>query len=372
MLRLSAYLLELPLEFPVEHTLAHARATHSLLVRLEDGRGLSGYGEGVPRVYVTGETLEHSLAFLRRQVGPRLRRSQPAPGEELGWLAQGLEPALLDAAPAAACAVETALLDLAGRRDGRPLAEALGGVRQEELVYSAVVPYLPLAATRSLLERARALGLERVKLKVGFGDDAERLALVREVLGSRARLRVDANGQWTSAEAVERIRAMAPYRVEAVEQPVPAADLEGLARVTREVEPTIVADESLTSPASAAELMDRGAAGCLNLRLSKCGGPWRTRQIWLAARQHGVSCMLGCHVGELGVLSALGRAWAACHPGLEYLEGSLTRFYVGGDIISEDLSFGRGGVARPLSGAGLGVTVLAEHLPGPLLVVEPE
>jgi muconate cycloisomerase len=74
-------------------------------------------------------------------------------------------------------------------------------------------------------------------------------------------------------------------------------------------------------------------------------------------------------VGELGVLSALGRAWAACHPGLDYLEGSLTRFYVGDDIISEDLSFGRGGKAPPLDGPGLGVTVQSERLPRPLLTL---
>jgi muconate cycloisomerase len=369
MLRLSAYLLELPLEFPVEHTLANARATHSLLVRLEGSGGLSGYGEGVPRVYVTGETLEHSLAFLQDQAGPLLRDDPPPAGEELGWLAQRLEPAGLDRAPAAACALETALLDLAGREGGRPLTQALGGARQPELVYSAVIPHLPLAATRALLERAKALELGLVKLKVGFGDDAERLGLVREVLGSRVRLRVDANCQWEPAEAVERIRAMAPYRVEAVEQPVAAADLAGMARVAQEVEPVVVADESLTGPASARQVLELGAAGCLNLRLSKCGGPWRTRQIWLAARQAGVSCMLGCHVGELGVLSALGRAWAACHPGLDYLEGSLTRFYVGDDIISEDLSFGRGGKAPPLEGPGLGVTVQSERLPRPLLTL---
>jgi muconate cycloisomerase len=72
--------------------------------------------------------------------------------------------------------------------------------------------------------------------------------------------------------------------------------------------------------------------------------------------------MLGCQVGELGVLSAAGRHFASIHPELLYLEGSLTRFFLPQDVIAQDLTFGPGGQAPPLSGPGLGVRVQEESL----------
>jgi len=268
----------------------------------------------------------------------------------------------LDAFPAAACALEIALLDLAGRVAGRPLSAFLGSGRGASPVYSAVLPLTNSDQFQDFLDNVQELGLSQVKVKVGRDDDLERVGLVRKTLGPQVRLRVDANGAWSSQEAVEKITALNEFKIEAVEQPVPKDDIEGLEHVTRRVQPLVMADESVCTSSQALRLIKRGAVGGFNLRLSKCGGPARTLDLYRLAREAGLSCQLGCHIGELGLLSAAGRHLAEAKRDFIYLEGSLTRFILGRDIISQDLSFGYGGRAPSLPGPGLGVGVIESSL----------
>lgn len=354
--------MKLPLRFPIEHSLANNTHTNSLLVRLQDASGRTGYGEGVPRPYVTGETVDTAQGFIRERAAGLLLGRAIAPDQALGWLMRNVAEAELDAAPAAACALETALLDLAGQILGQPISQLLGGARRPEAVYGAVLPFTGPELYERLLQQTAAMQMPEVKLKVGRGDDLTRLARLREVLGPEVRVRVDANACWEPREAVAQIQAMAPYAVEAVEQPVAARDFAGLALVKQEVKPLIMADESCCTPEQARELIASQAVDGFNLRLSKCGGPARTTALIDMASAAGLKTQLGCQVGEFGVLSALGRHMACARPELIYLEGSLGKYYLQADVVQEDLSFAPGGTAQALAGPGLGVTVIDEML----------
>ena len=94
-----------------------------------------------------------------------------------------------------------------------------------------------------------------------------------------------------------------------------------------------------------------------NIRISKCGGLIDSLKIAEFAAESGVSYQLGCQVGETGILSAAGRHFASCVDGVKYLEGSYAKFLLVEDIVREDISFGYGGFAGPITGTGLGVTV---------------
>ena len=354
--------MRLPLRFPVEHSLANNTHTNSLIIRLQDSSGLTGYGEGVPRPYVTGETIDNSLAFVREHVQEHILGQAIDPPNALGWLMESLPEEVLDAAPAAACAVETALLDLAGQILERPLSMLMGGPQRSEVTYGAVLPFTSPELFQRLLPQASAMGLSEIKLKVGRDDDLERLGRLREALGPKARIRVDANACWSRKQALERIDAMSPYMVEAVEQPVGAEEVASLAALRKVVKPLILADESCCTPSQAKELIETEAVDGFNLRLSKCGGPARTLAILDMANRAGLKTQLGCQVGELGVLSAMGRHLACARDELIYLEGSLGKYYLQSDIIQEDMSFGLGGKAPALSDSGLSVRVLDEAL----------
>ena len=120
-------------------------------------------------------------------------------------------------------------------------------------------------------------GFDVLKVKVGTGDaaaDFERVRRVREAIGPEPRLRLDANQGWTRRDAVTAIRAMedAGCAIELVEQPVAAADLEGMAWITDRVSTPILADESVYGVRDLVAVIRHGAADLVNVKLAKCGG----------------------------------------------------------------------------------------------------
>jgi muconate cycloisomerase len=263
-------------------------------------------------------------------------------------------------APAACCALELAILDAAGKTWGQPVAQFFGGQRLP-LIYSAVIPMLSQLGFNRLLEVIRDMQMSFVKIKVGDERDLQVLSRVRETLGHQVNLRVDANGAWSPDEAKERIDAMMPYGIAAVEQPVPKEDLPGLKRVADVVDIPVIADESLCLEHDAKDLASSGACQVFNLRLSKCGGIIAAARMYEIGQKEGIAAQLGCQVGETGILSAAGRQFAASRK-LVYLEGSYSNYILKEDIVNEHVEFGPGGMAQPLKGNGLGVSVKEEAL----------
>ncbi len=365
---LTAYQVRIPLRKPIRHASHTRSATDNVLVRcvLEDGT--EGFGEGVPRDYVTGETIESALALLRQSdlaaqletcrdfpqavaLAERLRLA-PVPGDDRGC--QG---------NAARCAVELALLDAYGRKFGQPLSAVTALVASDlhepraRVRYSGAITSATGFKLRFAAFAMRVFGFHQVKVKVGIPgqDDVARLTTVRRRLGWKRDLRVDANEAWTPSEVVQCIRELEPFRISAVEQPVAHEQVAVLANVRRRVRTPIMLDESLCGRVDAERAVEAGTCDLFNLRLSKCGGFVPSLRLAQLARRHGLGCQLGCQVGETAVLSAAGRHFAASVADLRYLEGSYDRHLVREALGAEDLTFSWGGWAPALAGPGLGV-----------------
>lgn len=367
---LTAYQVRIPLKKVIRHASHSRSATDNVLVRcvLEDHT--EGYGEGVPRDYVTGETIDSALALLKRadlrgqlascrdfaQAVAQAERLElpPVPGDDRGC--QG---------NAARCALELAVLDAYGRRFGEPLSRVPHLLAPElcqprsHVRYSGAITSSSGFKLRFAAWRLRIYGFRQVKVKVGIAgqDDVARLAIIRRRLGRRVDVRVDANEAWSPDEAVERIRALEPYRISAVEQPIPHVAVAALAGVRRSVRTPIMLDESLCSRVDAERAAAAGTCDLFNLRLSKCGGLIPTLRLAQFARAQGLGYQLGCQVGETAVLSAAGRHVAATLADLRYVEGSFDRHLVREALGTTDLTFGWGGWAPALAGPGLGITL---------------
>jgi L-alanine-DL-glutamate epimerase-like enolase superfamily enzyme len=204
--------------------------------------------------------------------------------------------------PQALAAVDLALWDLAGRRAGCPLWELLGARAAEPVSVNATVGALDRAGAAAEAGAARAAGFACVKLKVGTGDDAGRVAAVRAAAGPGMRLRLDANGAWSVAEARAALRVLAPACLELCEEPVSgAAAIEELGH-TLETPVAIAIDETTAEPGA----LDRRlcAAVCLKLaRLGGVGGVWAAAQ---RARRAGYEVYLASTLdGPLGIAAAL-------------------------------------------------------------------
>ena len=359
--QIEFFRLQIPLCMPIKHHLAERTYSENVVVKVVSDSGVVGYGEGIPREYVTGETTAASLSFLRDHLIPKSNGLHwDSPDDLIEKLRELLSEPNLAQAPAACCALELAILDAAGKTWNQPVAKFLGNGR-EPLVYSAIIPMMSQPSFHRLLHLIRDLHMTFVKIKVGNERDLAVLSLAREILGREVDLRVDANGAWSAEEAEQRIGAMIPYGISAVEQPVPKHDLVGLKRISDRLDIPVIADESLCLEGDAKDLASLRACQVFNLRLSKCGGILAADRMYEIGQKEGIAAQLGCQVGETGILSAAGRQFAMSRK-LRYLEGSYSNYLLKEDIVNEPVEFGPGGVAQPLSGPGLGIKVNEEAL----------
>jgi L-alanine-DL-glutamate epimerase-like enolase superfamily enzyme len=183
-------------------------------------------------------------------------------------------------AATAISAVDIALWDLKARLLGLPVASLLGRARQDVPVYGSggFTSYDENQTREQLSGWVQKDGIPRVKIKIGesWGGnerrDVERVALAREVIGPHAELYVDANGGYTTGQAVRVAREMADYDVTWFEEPVSSQDTAGLAAVRSQVRPDVAAGEYSWSLADSARLIDAGAVDCLQLDVTRCGG----------------------------------------------------------------------------------------------------
>jgi muconate cycloisomerase len=368
---LEARPVRIPLKRKVTHA-SHVRtSTDNVVVRCVLSDGATGYGEGVPRDYVTGETIDFALDLLKRSdLGKQLDadcpdfpaavhlaeriKLAPVPGDDR--MIQG---------NAARCAVELAVLDAFGRALGEPLTRVTELVAPElyrfrdKVQYSGVIGN-PRGWKKRLYPLVyRVAGFAQVKLKVGMAgqDDVKRAKTIRKWLGSKIDLRIDANEAWSPAEVADRIRELEPFGITSVEQPVKHEDVACLAEVRKQVTTPVMLDESLCGEVDAERAVRGGWCDLFNLRLSKCGGFIPTLRLAQLAKRHGLACQLGCQVGETAILSAAGRHFATSVDGLRNLEGSYDRHLVLERLSKEDVTLGRGGWAPALVGCGTGVTV---------------
>jgi muconate cycloisomerase len=379
---ITVHHVRIPLRRRVRHA-SHARSeTDSLVVRCQLDGGAVGWGEGLPRPYVTGEDIDAAYAML---TAPDALRPLAAPFDGLSGAV-----ALLDGfrlAPpesrgvrggvrggvrdcfgnSARCAVEVSVLDAVTRALGVPLSAVTQALpetaairaQRESVRYSGAVTAESPRKQIWQAVKMRLFGFAQVKVKVGAAgiDDAAALRRVRRVVGRRVDLRIDANEAWTCAGLESRLAPLLPVGITALEQPVPHADVAGLAAVRPRLGVPLMLDESLCSLGDGRRAIDEGLCDLFNVRLSKCGGFVPSLRLAAMAHAAGLGYQLGCQVGETGILSAAGRHFATSVAGLRYTEGSFDRFLVRERLTREDLTFGYGGHAPALTGPGLGVTV---------------
>jgi L-Ala-D/L-Glu epimerase len=369
---LQLFAVDLPFKVAFRHAAASRTTSESLFLRVGLDNGAQGWGESLPRAYVSGERREGAFALLRDSMLPALLgRTFQSLSEVDSFLEKCDGQAPAEWVPpevpqtSAWCSVDLALLDAFGRAFGEPAslggqppaADALRSYR-----YSGVVSAgrgWPYAVS---LLKMRAFRFPHVKLKVEQDGAAQAARTARRLLGRRVDLRVDANMAWDVEEALEAIGELRAVGIQSFEQPIPAGDLAGLARLVAESAAGVVADEGLTNRESLQTLISHRACTGANVRISKCGGlvgAYARCRETLDAR---LMLQVGCQVGESSLLSAahltLLQALAPLTPGVRYAEGCFGRHLLREDPASPLVQFGYGGrPPRRPPGAGLGVQV---------------
>lgn len=282
--------LKMDLFKPFTVALGTIENVETLLVKIETDTGVSGLGEGAPFEFVTGESMETAVPTARMLCN-LLVGQNPLNIEAIH---HRMDSTILGNT-AVKAAIDIALYDLKGKYMGVPLYQVLGGYRNSFHTDITIGIDSPENMAQEAKEKVDQ-GFSILKVKVGIDpqQDIEAIHLIRQAVGDTVRLRLDANQGWTAAEAVRVMRAVESYHVEAVEQPLPYWDIDGMAYVRKKVTIQVMADESVHSPVDALKVVKSEAADVINIKLMKSGGLYKAMSINSIAEAAGIPCMVGC------------------------------------------------------------------------------
>jgi L-alanine-DL-glutamate epimerase-like enolase superfamily enzyme len=268
------------------------RGTYVLTITAQDG--VTGRGEAAPLEAYDGVPLAI--------VGQALERYAEVLSDGEGRTGAELLDACRHVAdlPQALAAVDLALWDAAGRRAGKPIAALLTDEPVAQIAVNATIGATDRAGAAKAAAEAVAAGFECVKVKVGTGDDAGRVAAVRRAVGDHVAIRLDANGAWTVDDAVDAIEELARNDLELVEEPV--SGIPELRAVRERVPVRIAMDETAAEHGA----IGSGAADAVCLKIGRAGGISALLAQAMLVRATGAEVYVASTIdGPLGIAAAL-------------------------------------------------------------------
>lgn len=370
---LEIAVLRLPFRRSFDHAAATRSATETVVVIALLADGTVGFGEGLPRDYVTGETVASVCADIPQIFAEHLVRLEPENFTSLLGVLAELPTADQSGriVNTARCAVELSLLDAYARYfqcDLSAVGRWLGighmacskgrpGVR-----VSGILGANDPAKLRKRLRLMRWAGLRDFKLKVGLEQDEENLHLLKNrlspaVRSGKATFRADANSAWDIATAVEKAYELNRLGCCCLEQPIPVGDIEQWQELARHCPIALMPDESLLTYEHGEAFADRAIANLFNIRLSKNGGLIPALRLANLAQRESIGIQLGAMVGESGILAAAGVRFCQLVSKTKFTEICYGKLLLQDDISTRSIRFGYGGKLPKLSQIGLGINV---------------
>lgn len=356
--RVDTFIVDIPTIRP--HVLAMATMHYQsmVIVKLTDSDGIIGFGEGttIGGLSYGPESPESIKNAIDTYILPVLETCDISQvGATMAKIAQSVRGNHF-----AKCAVETALLDLAGKRLGVPISQLIGG--------GAVRDTLPVAWTLASGDTARDIAegeemLDRrrhriFKLKIGkrdVRDDVAHVSAICKALGDRASVRVDVNQNWTEEQAKLGMSMLHDVGCDLVEQPIAGDNIEAMARLTQQQLIPLMADEALHGPRSAFHIASAHAAGVFALKIAQSGGLFATAEVAAIGHAAGIG-MYGGTMLEGSVGTAASAQLFATLPHLAWGTELFGPLLQTDDILSEPLQYADFSLVIP-QGAGLGVTL---------------
>ena len=300
-------LVSIPLKKPFTTAIRTLSVIESVQVILNGSDGTLGYGEAAATAAITGETVPSIKEAIENYICPAII------GQSIDSDCGQIIRNSIYGNTSAKAAVEMAWQDLRAKKMNVPLYQLLG-VRKNlsnDITISA-------GNLDDMVEQALTAvtdGFTILKLKTGTcaSTDCQKIIRFWYSLKESARpkseikLRIDANQGWNSRQAINIIRTLEDNHIpiDLIEQPVPAWDIEGLAKVHSHTHLPIAADESVFSPKDALKCIQHRAASVINIKLMKTGGIGSALDICTLCRIYGVECMVGCMMeGQIGAAAA--------------------------------------------------------------------
>jgi L-alanine-DL-glutamate epimerase-like enolase superfamily enzyme len=334
---------------------------HPVVIKLETDEGLTGIAEAISGPPGYPEELQKEImAALNCHILPVIINEDP---QNISAIRVKMDR-VLNGKYWTKAAVINALYDLLGKAHKKPVCELAGGA------WKNTVPNLTgmagMDTTDNMVKKAVSLvenGAATIKLKIGetVNADVDRIRAVREAVGNKIGIRVDANSHYQAENAIALIRKIEKYNILHVEAPVDKNDLLGMASVKKAVKTPIMSDENVRIPIEAMNLIKLDAVDIIKIKVTKMGFDLAESILKLAS-DNGKKCILG-HMMELGVAGTAEAHFALAHP--ELIEpheiGSFRMIGIAEDIIDEPVDHHPNCFTLHM-GDGLGVTLNQEWI----------
>lgn len=359
---IDAILVDIPTIRPHKLSMTTMGKQSMVIVRLKDSDGIEGLGEAttIGGLSYGPESPESIKLTIDQYIFPLIK---DLPVENINNLKVTLDR-VIRGNPLAKSAIETACLDIIGKRRNCTVAELLGGSVSSHL---PVLWTLASGDTRRDIEEAQSLMAENrhcdFKLKIGsreLMDDVRHVAAIKAAVGEAASVRVDVNQAWDEAAAMKGMAELQAANIDLVEQPTPMKHFDALVRLSNRYHLPILADESIGDTADMQQLTGKGFAGAVALKLGKAGGPVQALKVATVAESAGIGLYGGTLLeGTIGTTASL-HAWstlAQIHWGTEMFGPLLLK----DDIVTQPLNFHSNGVDLP-TGPGLGIALDEDKL----------
>lgn len=357
-----------PIDIPITDPFVVATGTRvtaeNVFVRLTLAGGAQGYGEAAPFPEVGGEDRAICLAALRELAEPLLKQSA-ADYDTLGRRFANQVPTH-PAAPAARCALETALVDAYCRASAIPMWNVWGDADVRPRETDITIPICDLHATLRLARGWHAKGFRLFKMKVGkdVDDDIRRLEAVHRHLSGVSFIG-DGNQGFSREDCLKFVRGVKAFggTMALLEQPVVREDLDSMAAIRKDTGVPVAADESVRSLSDAHEVVKRQAADYINIKIMKTGIA-EAVEIATYAKQAGIKLMIG---GMVETRIAMGCSFSLVLGlgGFDVLDLD-TPLLLASDPITGGYAY-EGPVLHPWEGAGLAMSAKPSERP---IVVE--
>ncbi|EPP5101084.1 muconate/chloromuconate family cycloisomerase [Enterobacter hormaechei] len=303
--RVETFLLDLPTIRPHQLSMATMNGQTLMIVRLYCSDGTVGVGEGttIGGLAYGAESPEGMQLAIDTYFAPLLIG---ADASHVPAIMARLNKAIHDNR-FAKCAVETALFDALGQRTGLPVSQLLGGRVRDSLPVAWTLASGDTAKDIDEAERMLALRRHNIfKLKIGrraVDADVAHVAAIKKALGDRGAVRVDVNMAWSELEAQRGLAGLVDAGCELVEQPVACAD--AMARLKGRFAIAVMADESLTGPASAFALARVAGADVFAVKTEQSGGLRAAQQVAAIADAAGIDLYGGTILeGAIGTIAS--------------------------------------------------------------------
>ena len=261
-------------------------------------------------------------------------------------------------------AFDIALYDIAAQHAGVPLYKFIGGENNKTIITDYTVSVGDPKKMAADAVKIKEQGYPAIKVKLGLNGktDVIRMKGIREAVGNDIPLRIDANQGWEVEEAIETLKALAPFNIQHCEEPIARWNYLQLPRVNKESPIPIMADECCGDEHDAERLIQLKACKYMNIKLGKSGGIFKALKMARMAEAANIHLQVGAMLESRLAMTAFAH-YALCSPAIIHFDFD-TALMFSEDPVTGGIVYEKNGVVKVPETVGLGASIDATRLAG--------